>query len=242
MPNFHVLELPWGLQVSFCTGIARKVPLRELIEDSLFGHVDNLGIEQYEGLQEKARATFRWSTDFGEWIKGLKTQEKTCLTTVVGYLLQILENTGLDRESKRLSILWPQPSSAMHGIEVFCDSSSNSWARILRDSEWCVTFAAVTSLCLESATYGCRGIEGKSHIGLIGGPCLSTLIGRYVPAEAVTYKRTAESWKLQDDKKYWMGSVGSDILVEARKKGNSDIQLVVKNSRYPMMVARRLGF
>jgi hypothetical protein len=32
MPDFRILEQPWGLQVSLCTGLARRVPLTHLIQ------------------------------------------------------------------------------------------------------------------------------------------------------------------------------------------------------------------
>ena len=44
-PNLRMLTVPWGLQISLCTGIAKRVSLRELIEDSMFAHVDTLKYE-----------------------------------------------------------------------------------------------------------------------------------------------------------------------------------------------------
>jgi len=46
------LEATWGLQVSFCTSVARRVPLRELVADVLpiFANTLFLQPELWEGL------------------------------------------------------------------------------------------------------------------------------------------------------------------------------------------------
>src|SRR5204862_85751 len=55
MPDFRILLHPWGLQVSLCTGVARRVPLRTLIEEPMLSYIDSLSLTDWDGIKSDVR-------------------------------------------------------------------------------------------------------------------------------------------------------------------------------------------
>ena len=83
MPKIQMLDAPWGLQVNLCTGVARRVSLRSLIEGSILAHIDTLHHSQWKKMLPKAREVSRGSIDFDSWIKGLSAREESCLIAII---------------------------------------------------------------------------------------------------------------------------------------------------------------
>lgn len=158
-----ILELnrPWGLQVSFCMGVARLVSLRLLLADMLPTFVANLGLPPaWSDLQQHGiiAALQQGGDNFKQWFDGLgalaHSQDLQTLTKrLIRHILLVLRDTGIDREQKTFSIACPQWYDAERPISMCLPvraENASLWAQILADSEHCATFACMTSLCLES--------------------------------------------------------------------------------------------
>jgi hypothetical protein len=226
----------WGLQVSLCTGVTRRVPLRALIEEPLFPFIDRLRVEGWEALKTRAQLAFKGDIDFDDWINTLNNNETKCMHFIFGKLLELLKDTGIDRNGENLSILWPHYSNPYSCIKVSGDNS-RLWFKMLKDSEWCATFAVTTSLCLETSEHKCRRMGEAPWHG--GGRLLSTAVCPNLTG-TVPSTVSATKWQLQDNEKYWIGKCAGEIWVLVRKMPNSDTELHVKRNRFPKPVMRYL--
>ena len=234
LPNLRNLVVPWGLQISLCTGIAKRVSLRKLIEDSMFAHVDTLRYEQWQRMLPNARAAFQGTINLTSWLEGLSNDDKICLISIIGYILNLLKETGVDRKAEYLSVLWPDASHSSYGVKIQCNDN-NSWTRILQDSESCATFAAVTSTCLENSHHSCRNMAAASWEG--HGGLLSTAVCQGFTMGRATGELSSPLW-LEDGQRYWVGKVSGDYWVVVHKVENDDIHLVVKCNRFPKVLSQ----
>ena len=228
-PNIHNLDVHWGLQISLCTGIAKRVSLLHLIQDSLLIHVDLLKYEQWHKMLPNARAAFRGSIDIDSWVEELNSDEKTCLISIIAYVLSLLNHTGLDREGKSLSVLWPHPPNVSYGVKVPCDRKL-FWARMMQDTDSCATFAAVTSVCLEGHHHSCRKMVSPPW--LENTVFLSTAVCRDLTTMGIAPK-SLDHWRLEEGKRYWIGKVGGDCWVLVRRNNKGEPQLFVRGNRFP---------
>jgi hypothetical protein len=210
--DFRILLQPWGLQVSLCTGVARRVPLRELIEEPMFLYIDKLALPGWDEIKSDIRTAFGGTIEeYISWTTGLCGGERECLIQIITFFLEVLKDTGVDREGKRLRLLWPDESSLSHAISLKCDKS-NLWARVLQDSPSCATFAALSSTCLEAPSHSCKkNPAGDSDVLGLGN----------------------NHWELQNGQRCWIGKPGSEVWVYTSKTPNSEAQLTVKINRFP---------
>ena len=229
MPDFRMLLQPWGLQVSLCTGVARRVPLKTLIEEPMFAYIDGLSLDGWKDIKSDVRLAFNDTIDYISWTTGLEGTKRLCLIKVVTLFLEILNDTGVDREGKQLRMLWPHESSLCYAISLQC-SKSNLWARVLKDSPSCATFAAVTSTCLEAPGHNCKRNTAPTWTGQ--GALLSTAVSRVLVPGALGGAGTSH-WELKNGQQCWIEKAGGDIWVYTTKAPNSDTQLRVKINRFP---------
>ena len=237
LPNLRMLVVPWGLQISLCTGIAKRVSLRKLIEDSMFAHVDTLKYEQWYKMMPGARAAFQGSIDLKAYIEGLSSDEKICLIAIIGYILDLLKHTGVDRKGEYLSILWPDALSTSYGVKVQCNEK-NSWTRILQDSESSATFAAVTSPCFEGHDRACRNMVTPRWQDY--GGFLSTAVCHDLTAQRAMANTPSNLLHLEDGQRYWVGKVGGDFWVIVREANDGEMHLSVKCNRFPKVLSQKL--
>ena len=237
LPNLRMLAVPWGLRISLCTGVAKRISLRKLIEDSMFAHVDTLKYEQWHKMVPGARAAFQGSIDLKTYIEGLSSDEKICLIAIIGYILDLLKNTGVDRKGEYLSILWPDALSTSYGIKVQCNEK-NAWTRILRDSESSATFAAVTSTCLEGHDCTCRNMVTPPWQDY--GGFLSTAVCHDLTAQRAMGNTRSNLLHLEDGQRYWVGKIGGDCWVIVREAKDGEMHLSVKCNRFPKMLSQKL--
>jgi hypothetical protein len=230
--DFRILLQPWGLQVSLCTGVARRVPLRELIEEPMFLYIDKLALPGWDEIKSDIRTAFGGTIDeYITWTTGLCGGKRECLIQIITFSLEVLKDTGVDREGKRLRLLWPDESSLSHAISLKCDKS-NLWARVLQDSPSCATFAALTSKCLEAPSHSCK--KNPAPIWTGKGALLSTAVCRVlVPGDSGVLGLGNNHWELQNGQRCWIGKAGSEVWVYTSKTPNSEAQLTVKINRFP---------
>ena len=230
--DFRILLQPWGLQVSLCTGVARRVPLRELVEEPMFLYIDKLALPGWDEIKSDIRTAFGGTIEeYISWTTGLCGRERECLIQIITFFLEVLKDTGVDREGKRLRLLWPDESSLSHAISLKCDKS-NLWARVLQDSPSCATFAALSSTCLEAPSHSCK--KNPAPIWTGKGALLSTAVCRVlVPGDSDVLGLGNNHWELQNGQRCWIGKPGSEVWVYTSKTPNSEAQLTVKINRFP---------
>ncbi|KAK4206185.1 hypothetical protein QBC37DRAFT_381340 [Rhypophila decipiens] len=156
------LEDLWGVQVSFCTGVARRVPLREMIADLLPVFAKFYMTKKDEGCMWKELQSnhgvadaFRL-TGIREWLFNLPPNLHQLVLKMVRRIFNALKDTGVDQEGKYLCVAWPHERDVFRCFKVPCEKE-NSWAHVLADSEDCATFAYISSKCFETERFRCSG-------------------------------------------------------------------------------------
>lgn len=237
MHLLQFLECSWGLQVSLCTGVARRVPLRELVADLLpvFAKADGRENELKKWINDHdALANFVCARKFREWMCNLRNDAEVAYVGLIRYtreVLNVLKSTGVDRRSKSLLVAWPHENDLRRGVRIPCEEQSY-WARILADSHQCATYAYITSKCLESNGVSCRGTERKwSGISSI----LETAVSCY------RVRQESAAWGLADGQCYHVETLGQLVLLKARKDGPT-MKLIATESTIPRMFQKRLLF
>ncbi|KAK4442944.1 hypothetical protein QBC34DRAFT_417972 [Podospora aff. communis PSN243] len=246
--NLTLFDEPWGLQVSPCTGVARRVPLRSVIEEPLIRFVDSLDIPGWDSLKARAVQAFQAPADAGlsRWAATLDTAQRQCMRAVLSRLLHVLKDTGFDKSGKQFSILWPHGTDARFCVRILPEKHKNQlWCSMLQDTEWCATFAVVSSQCLETDTIACRNIpitpwRGGAKLSTVVCPNFTGAIPRPVSMSSNSPSQAGSSmqrWQLQDKKQYWIGKQGSQIWVVVRRYRGEVTELQIKKNRFPASVS-----
>jgi hypothetical protein len=229
---FPFLQSPWGLQVSFCTSVARRVPLRELIGDVMPALVESLFPipPQWESLKvdHKILDAFQRS-DLQEWLGNLGSELRVLVVRIIRYILLVLKDTGIGKKGEYFVIAWIQRAKPFQCFKVPCKRESH-WARILADSVDCATFAYVTSRCLETGGLKCRG---PTAMWLNRSALLETAVCRHKQSEEQP-KSAAMPWALKHADLYSMGKPDSLLWVRVdRPSSNENARLHVMWSMIP---------
>ena len=154
---FHFLKQSWGLQVSFCTSVARRVSLRELVADLLPIFTNPLKQDEWQELLNKHQIIHAFMhEDLFAWLRTLSPSLQDYILTLVRTILEQLQHTGLDRQKTSLIIAWPQEGDTQRGLRIPCKAQT-CWAHIIADAEDCATFAYMTPKCLETNHLKCQG-------------------------------------------------------------------------------------
>ena len=153
----HFLEQNWGLQVSFCTSVARRVSLRELVADLLPIFVNPLKQDVWGELLDGHQIIQAFiQGNLFTWLRTLSPFLQDYVLTLVRTILEQLQHTGLDRRKTSLVIAWPREGDTERGLKIPCKAQT-CWAQIVADAEDCATFAYVTPKCLETNHLKCQG-------------------------------------------------------------------------------------
>lgn len=256
----HFLNQNWGLQVSFCTSVARRVPLRELIMDLLPMFVNPLEPEWQELLNQHDVLMAFAQEDPNyliKWLHTLSASHQEYVLSLIRIILEQLQHTGLDQKGAALLVAWPQEGDIGRGLEIPCESQT-CWARIIADAEDCATFAYITSKCLETKTVKCQGdkrawqnlskllVTEMSPSRPKGEPCIniSTSVAVGSGPTATSVPMMSMAWELEDRKTYYIKKLDSLLRVKAKKPsslGNDDVtHLEVLNSSLPQAIWKRI--
>ena len=245
----YFLDQSWGLQVSLCTIVACRVPLRELITDLFPMFVNPLEQHTWEELvsHQNIIQVFKQGNIFS-WLCDLPSPLQVFVLTLVRSILDQLQHTGLDRQRKILIVAWPQAGDTRRGLRIPCKADTH-WTQVIADAEDCATFAYVTSRCLETSCVKCRGnlrawqnaseilVTEMSPSGLESQPVIATnaflTVRPIVPAPSTI---TVAEWELEDQKIYFIKKL--DFLLRAKVEkgclGTSDVaNLMVTTSNIP---------
>ncbi|CAM1510382.1 Fc.00g007170.m01.CDS01 [Cosmosporella sp. VM-42] len=235
--DVRIFNYFFGVQVSLCTGVARRVPLRALIEDPLLHFVDTLRIEGWTALKPSARKAFAGEVDYDDWIGSLDDKQHKCIREVCGKLLELLKNTGFDRNGT-MRVLWPSKTNPYLCAKAIPEKAQ-VWCRMLRDSEWCATFVVATRQCLETDNQRCQKKQVVPWHG--GGTVFTTAVFpnfTIAPTSPIPQLMPLGNWGLEDGGSYWIGQPGADTWVSVRKTTAGSAELFVRQNLFPRSVAR----
>lgn len=241
------LNKVWGIQLSICTGVLRRVPLQQLIatcvESYMAGRLPPL--PEWATLREKLRMVDALSKPgLGSWFRNLPLNYQTPASMIIKEVLNKLQHTGVD-EHDNLRVGWADPNDGFQCLTIPC-RRPNSWARMLIDSTEVATFACVTNLCLEtcgeSRAESFRGPNRACRGTISFDPRPSLQLATQVRPRGVDYhsRTTAQNWSLEKGKSYWMGR--EDLMLMATVDVDSgETMLRIKRSTMPVKLFRRMN-
>ncbi|KAK7527428.1 uncharacterized protein IWZ02DRAFT_124582 [Phyllosticta citriasiana] len=241
-PSYTFLNSFWGLQVSFCTGVAKRVRMRELIADMLsvyvargrprpswFQHEKTEIIDAFRDEENKI--------NLEQWLAQRPQNHQDYLWDAMREIIDLLKVTGIDK-SGALSIAWVIPDRQAQCLRVECERESY-WAKVLTDSSYCATFAYFTSACLETEQIKCTGPTASWPLKT---PVLSTAVSlhqkekRPVPVTQLEF---------QKDDLYFIGKSKLRLQVKVEKMPKNDgVRLLLLRNKpltIPSQISRRMS-
>ncbi|KAI1043800.1 hypothetical protein LB505_014260 [Fusarium chuoi] len=214
------LEGSFAVQVSFCTGIARRVQLRELLADVLPLYVSDLATQpcNWKKLQNCNICGILRDTDFKTRYQKLDRELQAEFETLAISILFLLQDTGVDRKGENFVVGCIPPGSAIQCFKIPIEKES-FWARILADSEDVATFAYVAPRCFETDLRRCRGpkepwVNATALLSTAVSLCQDRMEG--IAAQKQT------SWTLKDSEAYLIGRVDAPLLVRVIRPNVQD--------------------
>lgn len=160
-----------GVRVSYCTGVAQRVPMTQLIGDLLPVFATTLTSAQqrqaWKELESEHQACERFrGTEFAwadpqtirDWLGTLSSTYHDCLLRLIRLIVSTLAATGLSPNGTFLAVAWPRNYLVKNCLRVPFDDDDAKWIPMLADAEDCATFAYITSACLPAeGVVACRG-------------------------------------------------------------------------------------
>lgn len=232
------LEENWGLQVSLCTGIAKRVPLRQLVAElvPLFASIA-IARNSIEGniwqcmITENIVYKFQ-NSKVTDWYPHLESDHKEVVQKLVGFILRSLKDTGLDHAGNMV-ICWPKNNLVQQCFKL--PRRKGHLAGIFADSKDSATFAYVSTKCLVSSPVLCAG-------GTSDWRNMSNMLGTAVlPPKSVS---NPSDWVLDKNVKYCMKTRDSIIPVRLYSSGTESLlghaTLVTRSTKIPPNFRQRL--
>ncbi|KAI0441414.1 hypothetical protein F4803DRAFT_420505 [Xylaria telfairii] len=232
----------FGIQVSVCTGIARRVRLRDLLADILPAYVSGLVSKppDWKVLLDNCNILhILREGDLSSWLENLDYQLQKTFENLVVAILFLLQHTGVDHKGENFIIGCIQPDIPFQCFSIPC-RRENYWARIVADSEDIATFAYVTTGCLETDVVKCQG-SGAYWTNSTG--LFLTAVSCY---EDELLLRTANAqpsttvWTLKDSEAYHIGRLEAPLLVQVDRRVHEEPRLLVSVSMIGADILRRL--
>lgn len=153
-PDLRKLNSPWGLELSLCTGIARRVLLRNLIYGEALEYLKlGLQIEERSEIETIVSTISEISdNEFAELLKNLTKPQDEALKKATELLLLVMESTGVGEDGHTLTLWWPESTASdPRGLKILKSqySGTNPWIPMIKDSEHCAVFGLATARCLQ---------------------------------------------------------------------------------------------
>jgi tetratricopeptide (TPR) repeat protein len=229
------LDNIWAVQVSFCTRVARRVPLREMIADLLpvfaMASSSHAGAYLWEELLKVDIINAFRHNNIRTLLVQLSSQLHQHVLRMIRRIFQILQQTGLDREGKVLVVAWPHEHELFRCFRIACERE-NSWAGVLADSEDSATFAYITTRCFETTKIKCSGPS----------PTWRSTI-RLLETAVILHGRDASSptTALKHDVTYFFQKPDRLLYVKAQRPDTADVaSLITSSMKSPLDIQRRL--
>lgn len=221
------LESFWGLQISICTGVARRVRMREVIADMLPNYVAR-GLEipdpWFEAEKEEIIGAFRDeenTINLKDWLRKTKKEHRDFLLGAARGIVDLLKSTGIDSEDcLAIACIMPEETRC---LRIKCEHESY-WAKMLADSETCTTFAYFTRKCLETDTIECSGPSTSWPSTSI----LSTAVSLHQKSNHA--RPVSSQLVLQNGEKYFIGKRHFRLQVTVEKRPADHTRLLLSES------------
>ena len=232
------LDANWGLQVSFCTGIGRRVALRKVIADVMPAFIESRSPVPplWQNLKDHDVIEAFNTGNLQEWVGNISHELQRFVVHTVRYIISTLRHTGVDNDRKHFVIAWIQKNRPFQCFKIPCKNESH-WALMLTDSEDCATFAYITSSCLESDHIKCRGPVTRWHNT---SSLLETAVCRHLTGEKPMRNYVSKPWLLKHSELYCMGSDPQLWAKVERTQCNDVARLYMSWSPIPSSLLSRL--
>jgi hypothetical protein len=240
------LESTSGLQVSFCSGLARRVRMRVLMAEVLPAFVQQKVLlpAQWVNLRDSLQfLNILREGDLKGWLRNAELNHHACYElacVLIRAVARLLQYTGIDQSEKHFIVAW---FPSLPGISPQCiripPDKTNYWTRVLQDSSDCATFAYFTSACLQISSCGCRKKASSWHGEMA---LIETEVHRHVDGPHATLEWP---WKLQDGQSYPIGhpELNRTTQLKARVEISDPLQIprfVVSPSGVPLHYMNRI--
>lgn len=163
--ELRVLNEPWGVLFSICTGFATRVPLRQVIGEVLEEYLFNVDpmvdgqslpdnwahtVETLKmvmkgtglGREEANKEVIRYL------IYGMGKRRKRFVRAAISFVLQHLIQTGVNAREGTFKIAWANRNDPFQSYRFSCSRDHAEWTMLLQDSKRIATFAVATRDCL----------------------------------------------------------------------------------------------
>ena len=236
------LESLSGLQVSLCTGVARRVPVREMLADVMNAYVEKrLPVPTlWNDLSKKHKIVDSFRGPHMEtWFKNLSTEFQALVVRIVRYILSILGDTGYNGQRDELVIACPFPEDPSRCFRIPCEKYHHLWTRALADSETCATFAYITPKCWDEP----NGLRCQQS-------CVAKWRNRVVSLDTAVcqhkcYQEPQDQNHgsiLKPGVPYWIGKPGLGLKAKVlESKTQCDMRLSITRSSMPESIRRRIS-
>ncbi|CAH0002552.1 unnamed protein product [Clonostachys byssicola] len=238
------LSFYWGVRVSYCTGVAQRVSLRQLVADLLPAFSKTYtSMESKKSWQEllsqyhiiKTFQTSNSAQELSDWLSNLPDELYKFVLSLIRQILGTLADTGLSPDGTQFFVAWPYNGVVNRCFHIPL-SSYNTWAPILADSDDCATFAYMTNTCLQSGAMTCRGPNPNWDNRL------------YMLETAVLCPASTGAWSLRHERTYFFHKLDNNLYwVKAQREGTQSgvpaslVRLVSARS-IPLDIRQRLIF
>lgn len=232
----------WAVQVSLCTNVARRVPLRQMVADllpvfaSTLTHGDDCSIWESLRADGGIFGAFR-GTILQQWLRDQPASHHSLVLRTIRYILTVLSESGLDRRGKTLLVSWPYGSDVYQCLEISLNHQESSWAQIIADSEDAATFAYASPCCLETEEHRCRKNDSSFWRSTV--PLLETAVTVHVNEEQLVPPAT-NSTLVHGGKYFFKTFHGVHIVKVEQPDPRAVAKLVRKDSRLPVKMSHRL--
>ena len=235
------LESLLGLQVSLCTGVARRVPVREMLADVMEAYVaKRLPVPTlWNDLLDNHKIVDSFQGPHLEiWFHNLSTELQTLVVQIVRYILSILGDTGYNEQRDELVIACPFPEDPFRCFRIPCEEDQHLWTRALADSETCATFAYITPKCWDEP----KGLKCQRT-------CVAKWRNRVFSLDTAVCQHKCHKepqdhtldWILQPGITYWIGKPGSGLKAKVLEPTRQlDMRLSITRSSMPESIRRRI--
>ena len=218
------LQFFFGVRVSFCTGVAQRVRLSQLVADLLPSFASALTngrergwLAELESEEHDIVGRFRGAHDaLLAWIASLSGDLYHFVTTLVRWILTTLADTGLSPgNGTEFVVAWPHKKGIVSKGFRIPLNEGNKWAAMLADSDDCATFAYVTSTCLVAT--GGQSPSSSSSVCRGPMPIWTDTITLLETAVFCPASKTPSSWSLTAEQAYFFQKLDNNLFwVKAR--------------------------
>lgn len=220
------LDGTFGVQVSICTDIARRVRLRDLLADVLPTYVGALVtkpphwqtlMDEFDILHELRHG------NLGSWLVSLGHHLQVTFESLAVAVLFLLQDTGFDHKGQTFVIGCIQPELPFQCFKVSC-REENYWARMVADSEEVATFAYITTQCIQTSSIKCRGLGASwaNSTALFWTAVSCYQEGDTAAAEKGQVCLEQAGWTLKHSEAYLIGRVESPLLVQVDRPNDGE--------------------